>query len=161
MILQISTRICLAKKKNKKRNLQILQRKYWRFVWDFECSTRSWFKLISIQMNTGKPSKLLIASPLGISHFSLKLLSWLLLFFNIVLEALGMCWKWLFSDVWRDGHVGFFFFFIYVFYMMKLLGMVIWHGSGRREFEATCIQCCSLSFTKLSRFWVLILRGSW
>ena len=155
MILQISTQICLKKKKSKKRSLYILQRMYWRFVWDFECWTRCWFKLTSIQMNTGKPLKLLIASHLGISYFSSKLFkyrySW-----KIVVEALKcvgngtlwyLVWKW-----WRV---------LCLFFWVKWIGMVIWHGSGRRAFEATCIRWCSLSFTNFLHYWVLIHHGSW
>ncbi|XWS70897.1 hypothetical protein CRYUN_Cryun03dG0089500 [Craigia yunnanensis] len=38
-------------------------------------------------------------------------------------------------------------------------GHLTW--GGRREFEATCILWCSLSFTNFLHYWVLIHHGSW
>lgn len=45
--------------------------------------------------------------------------------------------------------------------MMMMIGMVIWHGSGREGYEAICIQCYSLSCIRFFISRVLILPTLW
>lgn len=46
-------------------------------------------------------------------------------------------------------------------WLVKMEGMGIWHGSGRRGFVAICIQCCLLYSIKFFLYWVWIQHGSW
>lgn len=48
-----------------------------------------------------------------------------------------------------------------LFWLMKMKGMGIWRGSGRRGSVAICIRCCLLFSIKFLPFWVLIHHGLW